>query len=301
MLNKQEMKNATVDFEMLAELESHLSLTTKKYLKGTFKTATNRIIDFDINYSSVLAKSMANNNGYTVLIGRNLTKSLLSFCNYVAKDLHKHLNWSGNEDITYFLFYYIYWFILNHELSHIIFGHLDYIKTNGVVRLTPEGKKTLRLHSNDEINTRYWHALESEADGNAMPICLQTFFVINTSEHWKNLTHLDVIKIHGVLATLVYTFMDVLSGDEPDMTHPEPYIRQNLTLPCLDVLARQIGVNTEEYTKTVIESHLHFSAMFLKKCPSNDEILKSFYWMKSLDSILKEMKTHKKRTTIKQP
>lgn len=293
MFDKQKIKDMCVDFSLLEDLEEHITQKTNEYIKIIKNDFKIKNIEFRIDFSSILAKSINKNSHFEIIIGRNLTKSLLGFCELISSNIAEYLKWNKKENLTSFIFYYIYWFILNHEVSHVLFGHLDYISTNGKAYRTPEGITTIILHENNDTNINYWHALESEADGNAMSMTLNSFRLINVSTQWISLSEQEKIKVHAIISTLVYKFMNLLSGNEPDITHPEPFIRQNLTLPCLDVLEKLQGLKPRTYTHMVVQSHLDFSTRFFNIYPSNDEIEKSYSWMKNIDSILREMKIRK--------
>jgi len=299
MIEKSKLLSPPRDFEqlelleLLELLESYLESGAKKYIDEVFiPSFTVDNVEFKCILDNSFAKAERKHDGhYTISIGRSLTNAILNFTYEIEERIKLKIGWNELEDITDFVFSYISWFILNHELAHISWGHLDYIYDKGMHGYTEINDRKVpikHLHNNESKSKEYWNALESEADANSISTTLISLKYNIRSKQWGAWKLDKVLEVHGVINSIMFYFLNTLMKDTDDFKHPEPYIRQYLSLPSIDSLAKHLGHNQKFYTDTMIKANFLTVEEILQFKIPFDIILKSVFWMRKLDGLTKE-------------
>ncbi len=295
MLTKEILLAPPHDLELLNQLESTLEQAAKRLIEEVCQdTCQADSLDFQISLGSESAGSKRISDGtYIVVFGRKLTASIMNMAAYLQKDLESHLKWREEPiSLIKFIFDYISWIILNHEIAHIGMGHLDYVDKHQIVddssSKAPNTRRIIKLHQDERISESYWHALESEADAYTVSASLPSFFYINTSIQWKTWPLAKVLECHGLMISLSFHMMQELVGKD-DYRHPDPVIRQYLTLPSIISLARKLGYEEQMFTDLLVKGHVETVSKILNKELELLGSIKSYVWMNQLDGILREM------------
>ncbi|MGL4354347.1 MAG: hypothetical protein ACRCTP_10655 [Aeromonas popoffii] len=293
MIEKSKLLSQPRDFEQLELLESYLESGAKKYIKEVFIPSFSvDKVEFKCVLDNSFAKAERKHDGhYTISIGRSLTNAILNFTYEIEDRVKFKIGWNALEDITDFVFSYISWFILNHELAHISLGHLDYIcdkGMNGHAEINYKKVPIKHLHHNEAKPKEYWNALESAADANSISTTLISLKYNIRSEQWRAWGLNKVLEVHGIINSIMFYFLNTLMKGTSDFKHPEPYIRQYLSLPSIDSLAKQLGHDQKFYTDTMIRANFLTVEEILQLKVPFDSILKSVSWMKKLDGLTKE-------------
>jgi len=295
VLSKKQLLSPPSDITRLERLENHLVECAHRYIDETVTKAFDvKSVKFEclLNNSFAFSRVDSPNGEYVIQFGRALTSAILKFSESISSRLSAKINWEIEDDITEFAFNYISWFILNHELAHITFGHLNFTQEhgeNGYYEVNENKRPIKHLSKNLQTSKEFWQALESEADGNAISTALVSFKHINTANQWGRWKLDKVLEVHGIVNSLMFYFLDVLMEGTDDFRHPKPYIRQYLSLPSIDALAVQMKHPKQFYTDSLIKANFDTVINILEIKPPVFFMIESINWMNRLDQIIREM------------
>lgn len=231
------------------------------------------------------------NDSYVIEFGNMLFNSIYNLSKCLSCNVSEYFEVNNENSVRDFCFDYISWLILNHELSHIALGHVDYIVSKGDVGyIEISGSNFPILHLSDNLNESkdIWRAFETEADSIAFSSSLAAFKYINGLEEWSRWDLKEILVFHGIMNCSVFYLFNVLTNNNDDFKHLRPSVRQYVTLPCLDELAKQKGFQEKEFTEVVTTSSLKalteiFGLGFYPK-----DMMKAFLWMNKMDEVLKK-------------
>lgn len=294
MITKNKLLSPPSDLQKLERLEARLVNCAHKYISEIIQ------ISFDVNtvrFDCTLDDSFAfaryddPNGNYSIQFGRTLTSAILNFSESISDKLSSYIEWNKRDDIIEFIFSYISWSILNHELAHITCGHLDFIQEHGESGYyeVNERKTPIKHLAKDLAKSRdFWQALESEADGNAISTTLVSFKYVNSAIQWRLWNESKALNVHGVINSLMFYFLNVLMEGTDDFRHPKPYVRQYLSLPSIDSLAEKLNHSRVFYTDTLIKANFDTVLKILELKLPISYMIESVNWMNRLDEIIKE-------------
>lgn len=294
MLSKIELLSPPSNIEALEELENKLIKAAVLYIDEVILTSFNvESVGFScvLNNSFALA-SIVGDGRYEIKFGRALTSAVFNFSKSLSGKLIRKFEWDNKECIEEFIFNYICWFILNHELAHVTWGHLNYIEkfgVNGYFEVNEVRKPIKHLSQSAETSREYWNALESEADGNAISTTLVSFRYINTANQCAQWDFEKVLEVHGIINSLMFYFLNTLAEGTEDFRHPEPYVRQYLSLFSIDSLAEKMGASKALYTDAMVRANFQTILDILEKKLPFSFMIASVDWMRKLDNVLLDM------------
>ncbi len=294
MLNKEQLLSPPSNIMRLERLESHLVECARLYIDEIIENSfdvNSVVFKCSLNSNFAFSKADDPNGNYSIEFGRALTSTIFNFSKSISDKFSDEIGWNNKDDVTEFLFNYISWFILNHELAHITWGHLNFIRDHGESGYYEINKKKVpikHLAKDIEKSKEFWQALESEADSNTISTTLVSFRYINTASQWGNWTLDKTLNVHGIVNSLMFYFLDVLMEGTDDFRHPKPYVRQYLSLPSIDSLAEKMNHPKEFYTDALIKANFDTVLRILELKLPISFMIESISWMNRLDKIIHE-------------
>ncbi|WP_299570568.1 hypothetical protein [uncultured Shewanella sp.] len=244
-------------------------------------------IDSD-EYVNVYRKE---NNSYIIEFGKPLLNSIYNLSKHISSNVSEYFEANNENSVRAFCFDYISWLILNHELSHIGLGHIDYIISKGEVGyIEISGRSIPTLHLSDDLNESQdiWRAFETEADSIAFSTSLATLKYINSLDEWGNWDLEKILTFHGIMNCSVFYLFNILTNNNDDFKHLRPSVRQYVTLSCLDKLAEQKGFKKEKFTDVVTLSNVKALIDIFGLKISPEDTIEAFSWMTEMDALLKK-------------
>jgi hypothetical protein len=143
-------------------------------------------------------------------------------------------------------------FILHHELSHILLGHLDYLHSRGTTQLIER-----RVHDQSMWTNELSQACEVDADLVATGVCLnrlRNFQSLRSRDEpppdWISILQ-DASIVYRVWYTAILMLLSVFGVggegivDGSNGSHPHPYLRNGLILDRGLNSSREIGQELE--------------------------------------------------------
>ncbi len=279
--------------KIFEKLKNNFIEKAKRYIKEVHIPLSNvknievRHLDSD-DYVNVYRKE---NNYYIVEFGKSLFNSIYNLSEYISCNVSEYFEVNNENSVRAFCFDYISWLILNHELSHIALGHIDYIISKGEVGYVEiSGKNVPILHLSDDLNESQdiWRAFETEADSIAFSSSLAVFSYINSLEEWSKWDLEKILMFHGVMNCSIFYLFNILTNNDDDFKHLRPSVRQYVTLSSLDKLAKQQGFQEKEFTDVVTLSNVKalIEIFGLKIYP--EDAIEAYDWMNKMDQVLKK-------------
>lgn len=302
MLTKKELLNQPDNFQSIECLEDYWVSKSQKYIQDVFitpqKFTCNQItITASYGYGYAEAKKIGDHR-YEIILGRSISFAISNMAKELGEKISQDFEWDDELCIESFISDYLFWIVLNHEIAHITYGHIDYVKEQGVcsyLEVIESHEKHSSLSGNKSMD--FWKALESEADATAMQTSLISFEYINRSKSWKDWSADKVLLWHGTMLSALFLMMNSLSEETIDKKHPHPYIRLHTSQASSETLAEIMGKSVDQILDILLISYAKTCEMFCSNL--SNEAIAAADWMMGLDSILKEMSIAKYRLNNK--
>lgn len=291
MFSKENLLSEPSDENCLDGFELHLVEAGERYIEGIVVRGFEvDKISFGCSKSDVFARvTVDGDNSYFIEFGRKLTSAILKVSEEVSSRINNVLPWLKAEDAVVFIFDYLSWFVLHHEVAHIIHGHLEYVLERGIkgyVEINDKFKPLIHLHKDVETSKEYWRALESEADAFAVGSSLPSYLYINRTSQWALLDENSAWFCHGVMVSIVYHLMSALAKGVDDFRHPDPRVRLNLTLASINLLAKGYSRDVGEITGFMVDAQQKVASDLLRIPMDYNKAIESASYMLTLDKVV---------------
>ncbi|WP_368639726.1 hypothetical protein ABRZ04_12960 [Castellaniella ginsengisoli] len=295
MITKEQLSEPPVDLTRLQQLENDFSVCARSIIDTLLKSGRLKIseIDFDFTYNSLAAEAQILEIGkYRIRIGRVFSNAILHFAHWSAPRLMDRLDITKDlTELEDFLYEQWIWLTFHHELSHITCGHLDFLKTHGMVRYAEvygddENPDSLKVKGVDKKDA--WWIVESEADSQATALSLASFPMTKHCGLLRQQTPFETITMHGMLVSLYFVLFDRLKSSN-DIRHPSPAFRKAICQPSLDKLCKQMGLDGQVATEKMIYADFDILSEVLQLQIDMEPYFSAMSWMLEMDALLETM------------